>query len=103
MVRFTKKDEVDPILGVHTATGCIAHRCDAHADLPPVNQWGPNESECGGCVGQAFAEALEKAFEEQVYWPMVQKARDRLNLLSAGAGTQFEDEARALLVASKES
>jgi hypothetical protein len=97
MIRHLKKAEVDPVLGVHTASGCVGHRCDEHEDLPPMNQTGPDGSECGGCVGQAFAEAYEKAFEKKVFWPLIQSARDRLNLLAPGAGDAFQEEARATI------
>ncbi len=100
MMRFLKKAEVDPLLGIHTASGCIGHRCDEHSDLPPMNQAGPDESECGACVGQAFAAAYEKAFEKTVFWPLIQSARDRLNLLAPGAGDKFQDEARATINAA---
>jgi hypothetical protein len=81
-----------------TASDCLAHRCAEHAEMPPVDDRGDDGSECGVCVGVKFVQAHEAAAEDDIkkklYWPMVQSARDRLNLLAAGAGDAFEEEAR---------
>lgn len=79
---------------------CAAHRCDTHQDVPPVNSTGPEQSECGLCVADAIVEAYEKAFEQNVFWPLIESARSRLNLLAPGAGDSFLDEARATLTAA---
>lgn len=107
MIRLVATGKVEHCLtcdlvdeGVTPATACIAHRCDDHADLPAVNQEGPEGSECAGCVGQAFAAAWEAAFEKNVFWPLIQSARDRLNILAPGAGDQFEEQARAQINAA---
>lgn len=80
-----------------SAVACVSHRCDEHADVPPINQGGPDESECGMCVAVDLVASYETAFEQKVFWPVVQSARDRLNLLAPGAGDVFLDEARAIL------
>lgn len=88
-MRFTLAGVDDP-----KAQHCIAHRCEEHQELQPVNSNGPSGSECGACVGQAFAEAYEKTVLKAILWPLVETARNRLNLLSPGAGDTFQDHAR---------
>lgn len=86
--------------GIVPATACVAHRCSEHSDMPVIGNTGPEQSECSICVAQTFVIAYEKSFEAKVFWPAVQSARDRLNLLSPGAGDQFVDETRATLNAA---
>jgi len=92
---------------------CIAHRCMAHREVPPLNMSeGNGSSECGVCAAEEFGQRLaEQALEIQ--WGTVvldlldgyadrldhhallrdrlAAARDRLNLASPGAG-DFLDE-----------
>jgi hypothetical protein len=83
-----------------SASDCIAHRCLEHAELKPVDDHADDGSECAICVAHKFADALEASLVEDIlkklFWPMVQSARDRLNLVAAGAGDTFEAEAREL-------
>lgn len=62
-----------------------------------------DQSECGVCIGHKFVAAYADAFEadmlKKIYWPMVQSARDRLNLLARGAGDAFEEECRGHVTA----
>lgn len=83
--------------GLVPAKACVAHRCPEHAEVPPINDAGPEQSECALCVATTFVRGYEKAFEKSVFNPVVEKARDRLNLMAPGAGDQFVDEARAIL------
>lgn len=81
------------------ASDCIAHRCAAHAELPPVDDSADDGGECGPCVGEKYIAAYERAAEEDIkknlLWPSIDSARDRLNLLAKGAGDQFVEEVRA--------
>lgn len=87
MVRFTDQE----------SGACVAHRCDDHGTVPPINSHGPDKSECALCVAQALVEGYEKAFERRVFWPTIESARDRLNLLAPGSGNRFLEDARAIL------
>jgi hypothetical protein len=77
---------------------CLAHRCLAHREMQPVDDSADNGSECGICTAQKFIAAHEQAAEEEIlkrlFWPAIESARERLNLLSPGAGHAFEEEAR---------
>jgi hypothetical protein len=81
---------------------CLAHRCAEHREMLPVDDSADSGAECGICVGVKFVEAHEQAAEEEIlkrlFWPMVERARDRMNLLSHGTGYGFEEEARELVV-----
>jgi hypothetical protein len=94
-VRFTRKDAQDA-----GAASCMAHRCDTHAEIPPMNSDGPDKSECGFCVADTIVRTYEQTFEGNVFWPLIESARTRLNLLAPGAGDSFLDEARATLNAA---
>lgn len=110
LTRYTKQNAAEhcggctPVAyecqGLVPAKACVGHRCDEHAAVPIVNDVGPDKSECAICVAQAFVKGYEKAFEKTVFWPAVQSARDRLNLLAPGAGAAFVDETRATLNAA---
>lgn len=80
---------------------CLAHRCDEHEDLPPVNSTGPNLSECAICVADAFVTAYEKRFEAEIFWPSIESAKQRLNFLAAGVGDQFVEEVRGRIAAAR--
>ncbi len=88
------------------ASDCIAHRCQAHAELPPVDDSADDSAECSICVAQKFILAHEEALEEDVMqklvWPAIDKARDRLNLLGHGAGDQFVEEIREWVTAYRQ-
>jgi hypothetical protein len=90
-----------------SASDCVAHRCAEHAGMAAVDDRGDDGSECGICVGQKFAEHMERALVDDILkalvWPMVQSARDRLNLLSGGAGDRFEQEMRTKITAYKDA
>lgn len=90
MIRHSKTD----------GGACVAHRCDDHEELPVVNDKGPDGSECAGCVADALVKAYEQAFEKTLFWPLIQSARDRLNLLAPGAGDSFQEEVRATINAA---
>lgn len=100
MVRFTA-GAIAESGGLPPATACVGHRCDKHNGLPPTNGNGPDGSECAGCTAEAFTEAFEEAFEGDIFWPTVDSARDRLNMLAPGAGDQFVAETRARIEALK--
>lgn len=84
------------------ASDCLAHRCAAHAEMGPMDDAADDGAECGPCLGERYVRAYEKAAEDDIkkrlFWPMVQSARDRLNLLANGAGDSFEEEARRHVV-----
>ena len=65
-----------------------------------------DNSECSLCIADKFVRAHEKAAEahiiKKIVYPMVQSCRDRLNLLSAGSGDQFEEQMREQIVAFTE-
>jgi hypothetical protein len=86
-----------------TASDCVAHRCAEHAAMPPVDDSADDGAECAICVGGKFILAHEAAAEadikKRLLWPMVDKARDRLNLLARGAGDAFVEEVRAHVTA----
>lgn len=78
---------------------CLGHRCQAHRDVPPIDDSEESSgAECGICIGQKFVLLYEEKAEEDIlnklYWPIVEIARARLNLLSLGSGEVFVDEAR---------
>jgi hypothetical protein len=100
-VRFTRAGAIAEAGGVSPASACVGHRCDEHKTLAPTNQNGPDLSECAACTGESFAEAYERVFFDDIFWPSVQSARDRLNLLSPGAGETFYDETRARVEAAQ--
>jgi len=83
------------------AVECLAHRCEAHEGMPPINSEGPQLSECAICVGQTFANAYANTFEQTVFWPLIESARRMLNFLSPGAGEAYVEEARAALLAGR--
>lgn len=99
-MRFTRAGVDDP-----KAHDCIAHRCidhpDQHETVGPMNQNGPSLSECAICVAQSFVAAYETTLMKSIFWPLVQTARDRLNLLSPGAGEAFQDHARVTVNSMK--
>lgn len=92
---------------------CVAHRCLAHREIPPLNMnEGNGSSECGCCAAEEFGARLaEQALDAQhlqVIVPILEgyaarldhhallkerlaEARTRLELLSPGAGI-FLDE-----------
>lgn len=96
-----------------TLADCVAHRCTDHLNIPPLNMSeGNGSSECGVCSAEEFGARLaEQALEterREVWWDILdayaqrmeyqkvmrarlQTARDRLNILSPGAG-DFLDE-----------
>jgi len=82
---------------------CLAHRClrPDHVEVPVINDAGPDGSECALCVAEELVKAYEKAFEKSVFWPVVETARNRMNLLSFGAGDKFQEEARAIINAAR--
>jgi hypothetical protein len=92
-VRFTRADVDDP-----KAHDCLAHRCvdhpDQHETVPPVNSTGPSGSECALCVAHEFIRVYDTTMMKTLFWPIVETARNRLNLLSPGAGDSFQDHAR---------
>lgn len=63
-------------------------------------------SECAIHVGEKFARAMEEALVDDILkalvWPMVQSARDRLNLMAPGSGHSFENEWRTKITDYKE-
>jgi hypothetical protein len=95
-VRFTDREAAQDA----GAQACVAHRCDDHAEIPPVNDKGPQRSECGMCVADTIVATYEATFEKNVFWPLIESARTRLNLLAPGAGDSFLEEARATLNAA---
>lgn len=96
---------------------CVAHRCLEHRQIPPLNMnEGNGSSECGVCAAEEFGARLaEQALAKQdelVILPILdgyaarlaygaelraklQTARDRLNLLSPGAGDFLDEESTA--------
>ena len=92
---------------------CVAHRCTAHQEIPPANMnEGSGSSECGICAAEMFGTKLaQQALDIQnrtVTLPILEgyadrlahhaelrsklaTARERLNLISPGAG-DFLDE-----------
>lgn len=88
-------------IGQTDIEACLAHRCDEHAELPPVNSEGPNLSECAICVAEAFVDAFEKKYEAEIFWPSIESAKQRLNLLAAGVGDQFVQEVRGRIAAAR--
>jgi hypothetical protein len=50
---------------VLAVAACVAHRCEEHKDIPPLNmQEGNGSSECGPCAAEAFGARLaEQALE----------------------------------------
>jgi hypothetical protein len=79
-----------------TIRSCVAHRCEDHEDLPPVNSDGPDLSECGICVGQRFVEAFELKFWNEIFWPSIESARSKLRVLGgADLAEAFVQEAHA--------
>lgn len=84
------------------ASDCVAHRCAEHAEMGLMDDSADDNSECAICLAHKFVQAYEKAAEAEILkrlvWPMVQSCRDRLNLLAAGAGDQFEESAREQIV-----
>jgi hypothetical protein len=85
-----------------SASDCLAHRCDEHREMKPVDDSADDGAECGICVAAKFVlaheEAAEKEILDRLFWPMVETARDRLNLLALGAGASFEEQARVHVV-----
>ena len=86
--------------GTVPVEACMSHRCAEHAAVPSLNNAGPDNAECAMCVAETMVRAYEKEFEKKVFWPMVESARSRLNLLAVGAGEAFMEEARATLNAA---
>lgn len=88
------------------ASDCLGHRCAEHAEMGLMDDHADDGAECGVCLAMKFVVAHEKAAEAHILkslvWPMVQSCRDRLNLLSPGAGDQFEEQAREQIVAFTE-
>lgn len=62
---------------------CVAHRCQEHKDVPPLNMnEGNGSSECAVCAAEAVGTKLaEKALElqsEEVVYPILEGYADRL-------------------------
>lgn len=76
-------------------------RCDRHATVPQLNAALNAISECGACIGEETAEAYvlildlldgyaHRLTHHAVLRAKLAQARDRLNLLSPGAGDFLE-------------
>lgn len=98
ITRETMKDKPD-------VDDCLAHRCGKHAHIPPIDDSVGDGSECSLCVADKL---LEKILE-QVLNPILDAyadrlthhahlrrqlavARNRLNLLSSGAGDFLSED-----------
>lgn len=62
---------------------CIAHRCEEHREVPPLNMAeGNGSSECGVCTAEAFggklAEVALEKYDQLVLWPLLDGYADRL-------------------------
>lgn len=84
---------------------CVAHRCQEHKDIPPLNA---NEAgaECGACCAEDVGQDIALSAIAEFTLPILdgyadrleygarlrrklESARDRLNLLAPGAGDEF--------------
>lgn len=79
---------------------CRYHRCERHGDVKQLNATEPTDAECGACIAEEMLAikaqlllSLDGYAERMIYAhalrQMLASARDRLNLLSPGAGDEF--------------
>lgn len=96
-----------PVIGTKADDGTryvLMIRCEEHADVPQLNANCDDMSECGACQGQETFELLTEVIEPMldayadrlthhcVLRAKLASARDRLNLLSPGAGNYLDGD-----------
>jgi hypothetical protein len=90
-------------IALDSAKYCLAHRCAEHQGVRMHNVQGPQGSECGACV-MADVVALHNMLQQvldgyaarlshhAVLLAKLRQARERLNMISPGAGDWLDSD-----------
>lgn len=109
-MKLTRGEPVDGRLP--SVSDCMAHRCAEHLSVPPLNSTENSGAECGVCCGVWLAGKAADEFQSLLMYPVLdayadrlthhallrqklRSARDRLNLLQAGAGDFLDEDDHA--------
>lgn len=115
-MKMIRQDPNLPASMTPPVTHCLFHRCARHEAVPQLNAACPDDSECGGCLGEEVW-----GLERHAFWPVLdvlasylrqssivkmqlQRCVDRLNELQPGAGdallTELVEQYRDLMFQS---